>query len=256
MLVIKCYGHAPKRLFYWKVINIKKMSIDERLAEAKEELEGIKNFPDEKFAGIIREIGFKCELCGRCCTKEFNDHVFLLDKDVAVIKKIDPKALVPAPYYEFCDQDGNFYVSGYALKTKEDGSCVFLEAGRCKIYGKRPTICRVYPYMLHREADENGCVEWRQFSGLNEHGSYHSELEEAECEAIAEDTKAYEKAIILQFRSFLKAVKIHFKKNGLKHVQRVYDKRMRDFLNGDTDIKVFVYYGNWFEKCVIEKNKN
>ncbi|MDD4497084.1 MAG: YkgJ family cysteine cluster protein [Methanosarcinaceae archaeon] len=237
------------------MINVKNRSIDNRLTEAKEELEAVRNYPDEKFAGIIGEIGFKCELCGRCCTKEFNDHVFLLDSDMAAIRAIDPEALVPAPYYEFCDQTGRFYVSGYALKTKADGSCVFLEAGRCKIYGKRPTICRVYPYMLHREADENGCVDWRQLSGLNEHGSYHSEMGGTECEALAEDTKVYEEAFLLQSIGFLETLKVHFKKYGLKHVQRIYDKQMRDFLKGDIDIEVFVYCEGGFEKCTPGKNK-
>ncbi|MCQ1534317.1 YkgJ family cysteine cluster protein [Methanosarcina sp. KYL-1] len=233
------------------MISVNNNSIETRLAEAKEELTGVRSFPDPEFVSIIKELGFKCELCARCCTKEFNDHVFLLDADLAVILEIDPDAPIPAPYYEFCDQKGRFYVSGYALKTKPDGSCIFLENNRCKIYGSRPLICRVYPYMLHREADETGRVDWRQISGLNEHGSYHCDLSDSECESIARETKAYEEAYIRQIIGFLEAVDAHFTKNGLKHVQRTYDRRMRDFLKGGCELEVFVYREGGFEKHLL-----
>lgn len=54
-----------------------------------EELRDLRNFPDSEFVGIIRELGFKCELCARCCTREFNDHVFLLDSDLERVRSID-----------------------------------------------------------------------------------------------------------------------------------------------------------------------
>jgi len=235
-----------------KAIHIKNDSIEFRLAELREDLAGLKNFPDLEFISIIKELGFKCELCARCCTKEFNDHVFLLDSDLAIIKEIDPDAITPAPYPEFCDQEGRFYVSGYGLKANPDGSCIFLENKRCKIYENRPLICRVYPHMLHREADESGNVDWRQISGLNEHGSYHSELEDSECKTIAQETRAYEEAYLRQMIDFLEAVQAHFKKNGLKHVQRIYDRRMREFLKGHSELEVLVYSGNGFEKCNLK----
>lgn len=235
-----------------KVINVKNDLIETRLADAREKLAGLKDFPDPEFVGIVKELGFKCELCTRCCTKEFNDHVFLLDEDLAAIRKIDTNAITPALYYEFCDQNGRFYVSGYALKSKPDGSCIFLENKHCKIYENRPLICRVYPHMLHREADESGKVDWRQISGLNEHGSYHSELEDFECKAIAQETRAYEEAYLRQIIDFLEAVQAHLKKNGLKHVQRMYDRRMREFLKGECELEVVVYSGNGFEKCNLK----
>jgi Fe-S-cluster containining protein len=234
------------------VISVKNNPIEIRLADAREELGDLISFPDSEFVGIIKELGFRCELCARCCTKEFNDHVFLLDSDLEIIKQIDPDALAPAPYYEFCDQNGRFYVSGYALKTKPDGSCIFLENKRCRIYGSRPSICRVYPHMLHREADETGKVDWRQISGLNEHGSYHSELDDSTCEAISQETRAYEEAYLKQMIYFLEALQAHFRKNGLKHVQRIYDRRIREFLKGECKLEVFVYCRGGFEKHNLE----
>lgn len=227
-------------------------NIETRLTEAREELAGVEEFPDPEFVGIIKELGFRCELCARCCTKEFNDHVFLLDADLAVIRQINPDSVTPAPYPEFCDQKGRFYVSGYALKTKPDGSCIFLENKRCRIYGNRPSICRVYPYMLHREADDSGKVDWRQISGLNEHGSYNSELEDSECREIARETRAYEEVYLAQMISFFEAVEAHFRKNGLKHVQSIYDRRMREFLKGRCELEVFVYDKGGFEKCNLK----
>jgi uncharacterized protein len=238
--------------FMKKAIKVKNDLIETRLDEAREELTGLKNFPDTEFIGIIKKLGFECELCARCCTKEFNDHVFLLDSDLDSIRKIDPDAVTPAPYYEFCDQKGRFYVSGYALKTKPDGSCIFLDNKRCKIYEKRPSICRVYPHMLHREADESGKIEWRQISGLNEHGNYHSDIQESECEAIARETRAYEEAYLKQMICFLEAVRAHFKKNGLKHVQSIYDRKTREFLKGKCELEVFVYSKDKFEKCTLK----
>ncbi|MDD3248561.1 MAG: YkgJ family cysteine cluster protein [Methanosarcina sp.] len=230
------------------MISVKNNPIETRLAEVREELLDLKSFPDSEFVGIIKELGFRCELCARCCTKEFNDHVFLLDSDLERIKQIDPDAVTPAPYYEFCDQKGRFYVSGYALKTKPDGSCIFLENKRCRIYESRPLICRVYPHMLHREADETGKIDWRQISGLNEHGSYHSELGDSECEGVARETRAYEEAYLKQMIEFFEAVRTHFRKNGLKHVQSIYDRRMREFLKGECELEVFVYCKGGFEK--------
>lgn len=231
-----------------KTIKIKNNPFEARLADMQEELENLKKFPDSEFVEIIKELGFKCEFCARCCTKEFNDHVFLLEADLALIRKIDPQAITPAPYHEFCDQKGRFYVSGYALKTKPDGSCIFLENKRCKIYENRPSICRVYPHMLHREADTSGKVDWRQISGLNEHGTYHSDLEDFECKKIAQETREYEEAYLNQMLSFLEAIRTHFEKNNLKHVQRIYDRKIREFLKGKCELKIFVYCNGEFEK--------
>jgi len=160
------------------VIELTPKPIESLIIQKKQELQGVIDYPDETLSSNIREIGFKCDLCSKCCTAEFNGHVFLLDTDTARIKQIAPDALIPAPYYEFCDRNGRFYVSGYALKSKPDGSCIFLEQERCSIYSQRLTICQIYPYMLHREADEDGNMDCRQYRGLNGHGCSHHGLED------------------------------------------------------------------------------
>ena len=91
-----------------------------RIAALTQERNSLFTYPLERLAEIIREIGFSCTSCAKCCTRKFNGHVFLLDRDVTAIKAIDGGAIEPAPAPEFCDQNGVFYVSGYALKTKAD----------------------------------------------------------------------------------------------------------------------------------------
>ncbi|WP_406659883.1 YkgJ family cysteine cluster protein [Methanolobus sp. ZRKC3] len=225
-------------------------SIEEQISHVRNELNELEAYSDDELCSIIKEVGFECDFCGRCCTREFNDHVFLLDADVPVIRDIDPDALEPAPYPEFCDKFGNFYVSGYALCVKEDGSCVFLNEKRCSIYSKRPSICSLYPYMLHREADEDGNIDWRHVSGLDQHGCYHSETSDVECEDIASDIKEYETAYLRQKLSFYEKVNEHFNKNKLRHVQGVYDREMRKYKKGG-EIKVFVFFNGKFEEHTI-----
>lgn len=211
-------------------------------------------YPQDKLAGIIREIGFKCTCCARCCTREFNGHVFLPGHDVATVMAIDPGAIEPAPYPEFCDQYGVFYVSGYALRTRGDapGSCWFLENGRCRIYANRFSICRIYPHMLHREPDETGKIDWRQISGLNEHGEYHHDVPIEECMAVAARVKEYENAILTQEISFLEYVHDYFLTHKLRHVQKVYDDRMRGFRKGET-IRVMVFHDGELKEHFVKK---
>ncbi len=212
-----------------------------RKDELENEIRGIIDFPDDRFEGIIREVGFFCDLCGRCCTREFNDHVFLLDHDVErIIEVAGREVLRQAPYYEFCDNLGRFYVMGYALRTKSNGDCIFYTMGRCDHYADRPEICRIFPYMLHREEDDEGNLDWRQIGGLNLHGLYHGEVGVEEARKILKNVKRYEIAFLKQKLAFLDKIKEHFKKHGLKHSQQIYDRKMRELKRGG-EIEVYVF---------------
>jgi Fe-S-cluster containining protein len=223
--------------------------IPSRIAAAEHELSDLLAYPQERLAAIIKEVGFRCGLCSRCCTRAFNGHVFLLDCDTDRAREIDPESVEPAPYPEFCDQKGTFYVSGYALRAKDDdcGSCHFLENNRCRIYDQRFSICRVYPYMLHREPDEQGKIDWRQISGLDQHGEYNTEIPADLCQDAARETQEYEAACIRQEISFLEYVQDYFSKNRLRHVQKIYDDRMRAFARGE-EIRVMVFYQGRLEE--------
>jgi len=231
------------------VITISLVPIPLRIAALTQERNSLFGYPTERLADVIKDVGFRCTNCTKCCTRAFNGHVFLLDRDVTAVREIDPAALEPAPDPEFCDQNGMFYVSGYALRAKADdvGSCWFLENGRCRIYDRRFAICRIYPYMLHREPGEDGKVDWRQIAGLDKHGEYGAVIPAAGCLAIARETKEYENAFLTQEIGFLECINEHFTRHQLRHVQKVYDDRMRAFARG-TPITVMVYYDGQLEK--------
>lgn len=220
-----------------------------RIVALLQERNRLFEYPPDQFADVIGEVGFSCDRCAKCCTRAFNGHVFLLDRDVDVIRTVDPASLEPAPGPEFCDQNGIFYVSGYALRAREDpaGSCWFLEGNLCRIYDLRPSICRIYPYMLHREPDERGRLDWRQISGLNLHGEYHAEIPGDERISIARQTTEYENAVLSQEISFLEFIRDYFSEHRLRHVQKVYDDRMRRFQKGDS-LTVMVFHAGQLEE--------
>ena len=236
------------------VVTVSLVPIPFRIVALTNERNKLFEYPIERLAGVIKEVGFRCDGCAKCCARSFNGHVFLLDRDVRAVKTIDPDALEPAPGPEFCDQNGTFYVSGYALRAKDDeaGSCYFLEGGRCRIYDRRFSICRIYPYMLRREPDEAGTIDWRQISGVNTHGEYNTDIPEDECLVIARETKEYENAFLAQEISFLEFMQDYFAKNGLRHVQKVYDDQMRRFLKG-AEITVMVFFAGSLEERRIKQ---
>ena len=234
------------------MIIVSLIPIPYRIAALTQEENALFAYPIDRLAGVIRDIGFRCTACAKCCTRAFNGHVFLLDRDVATVREIDPDALEPAPDPEFCDQNGTFYVSGYALKIKNDagGSCWFLENGRCRIYDRRFAICRIYPYMLHREPDETGKVDWRQISGLEKHGEYDAAITEEESLTLARETMEYEHAFLAHQIAFLECTQEWFTRHRLRHVQKIYDDRMRQYRKG-VPITVMVYIDGHFEKCQL-----
>ena len=245
---------VPRSKLICEVIAVSLTPIPLRIAALVRERNSLLEYPVERLAGVIQEIRFRCTSCAKCCTRAFNGHVFLLDRDVTSVRAFDPAALEPAPSPEFCDQNGIFYVSGYAVRTRDtaSGRCWFLEKGKCRIYDRRFTICRIYPYMLHREPDDHGVVDWRQFSGLDRHGEYDAHIPDDQSLDLARETKEYENAFLTQEIQFLEFMQDYFSRHRLRHVQKVYDDRLRGFNHGD-EITVMVYYDGNLEQCRIRK---
>ncbi len=222
--------------------------------ENENEIKRIESYPDEQYIKIIHEVGFECDCCGKCCTSEFNDHVFLLDDDTRRIIQFQGKSFLrPAPYFELCDNYGRFYVMGYALKTKPDGDCIFYSGGKCIHYNIRPLICRIFPYMLHREPDEDGNIEFRQISGIDMHGTYHNDLKAEQCTEIIKTVKEYEINFLRQQLNFIKEVEKYCKANNLKRSDRMYDIMMRRFKKGET-VEVNVFFNGEFTRNNIQTN--
>jgi len=238
------------------VIFISLVPVPYRIAALTQEEHALFEYPIERLVGIIKDVGFRCNACAKCCTRAFNGHVFLLDRDVTTVCGIDPLALEPAPNPEFCDQNGIFYVSGYAIRVKDDKnwSCWFLENGRCRIYDRRFAICRIYPYMLHREPDDRGKVDWRQISGLDQHGEYDAKITDEECLAIARETMEYEHAFLAHQIAFLECIQEEFTRKNLRHVQKIYDDRMRQYRKGEP-ITVMVYTEGQLKKYRLQNGE-
>jgi Fe-S-cluster containining protein len=225
-----------------------------RIDSLRKELAALEAFPLDELAGIIREVGFSCELCGRCCTRRFNGHVFLFPDEADRIRAIDPTALEPPPVFDICDQNGILYVSGYTIRSKndKDASCWFFDGGRCRIYDQRPGVCRIYPYMLHREPDERGVSDWRQISGLNQHGTYHADISREEAERIAGEIKIFESCVLSREISFLETISRSFSLKNLRPVRKQLDDQVRRFRTG-SPITVMVYHSGHFERWRVEK---
>ncbi len=213
-----------------------------------EERESLHAYPEEHLAGIFRKVGFSCNRCAKCCTRAFNGHVHLLGEDVDRLRESRLDALEPAFPFDFCDQNGIFYVSGYTVRSSGDvaGSCFFLENGRCRIYDGRPMICRIYPYMLHREPDDKGILDWRQISGLGEHGDYHGYISREHALVLAREVKDFEQAVLDHDIAFLEYTGQYFSRHGLRHVRKMYDDRLREYHQGSV-LNVMVYHRGRFE---------
>lgn len=87
-------------------------------------------------------ITFKCKRCGVFCCKLGGPK--LSKKDTDRLKQAGKETI-------------KFLIMGCtALRTRENGSCVFLShdetAGlsKCSVYNFRPTLCRLYPFRLER----------------------------------------------------------------------------------------------------------
>jgi Fe-S-cluster containining protein len=225
-----------------------------RIMALKEEQAALEVFPFEELVTIIRNVGFACDQCGRCCGRQFNGHVFLFSEEADKIRAMNPHMIEPPPVYDFCDQHGVLYVSGYTIGTRGDeaGSCRFLDHGRCRIYGERPAVCRIYPYMLHREPDTKGLLDWRQISGLDQHGIYHCTISLKEARQIAGDVKRFEDRVLSQEIEFLGMITRHFKERNLRHVRKRHDDQVRN-LHAGGDATVMVYHAGHFEAWNISQ---
>ncbi|MDR0981411.1 MAG: YkgJ family cysteine cluster protein [Methanocalculaceae archaeon] len=225
------------------------VSPETELAALRTELTALQAYPEEKLEEIIAEVGFSCTCCGRCCTRVFNGHVFLLSADTERLRRFAPEMLMPAPDFPYSDSLENFYVSGYALRTKQNGDCVFFsEERKCTIYEDRFSICRIYPYMLHCEPDSRGHVDWRQISGLDEHGEYDTVIPPTETAQTAAAVIAYETAYLEQEIAFHEAVIAKFSQENIRFVRRDHDRRTREFLKGDVPAVVYVWDGKTFSR--------
>ena len=221
-----------------------------RIIALMQERNRLYSCPPEHLAAGIRASRFRCAGCGACCTRAVNSHIFLLDHDVDVVKAIDPAAYVPAPDPEFCDQNGILYVSGYAIRMRDDtaGSCWFLENGRCRIYDRRFSGCRIYPHMSRRSADTAGSVRWRGFARKYRHGHYDAELSDAESLNLARQVMEYENAFLTQQIAFLETIHEYFLIHNLRNDPEMHRQQVQRLRHGGP-VTVKVFHAGELEEC-------
>ncbi|MFP4530589.1 MAG: YkgJ family cysteine cluster protein [Halodesulfurarchaeum sp.] len=109
----------------------------------------------EAIAADVREIGFECTRCGRCCRGTGTDpHTATVFPDeIRAIQSTTGRAwdeiARPMP---FGVREGRGETFEWALQIDDGGDCTFLETAdtqtRCAIYDERPRLCRTYPFSL------------------------------------------------------------------------------------------------------------
>ena len=91
-----------------------------------------------------------------------------------------------------------------------------------------------------------------RLSGLNEHGDYHHDIPIEECLSLARHIKEFENAILTHEIAFLEFMEEYFTRHHLRHVQKVYDDRMRRFSKGEA-VTVMVYHAGDLEENHLVK---
>ena len=149
------------------IIRFKEMLIN----QLEEEIDAAKQIDKEELAEQIRDIGFNCLMCGKCCRREFGDNrVAVIPEEIIRIK--DGKSLnldeiaeplnieADSPEEEcqlqadsgMIDEDGNIHTFGWMLHRKKDRDCSFIPEGikdnLCEIYELRPLLCSTYPFYM------------------------------------------------------------------------------------------------------------
>ncbi|MGA9139290.1 MAG: YkgJ family cysteine cluster protein [Methanocella sp.] len=135
------------------------MSVEGEIRRFRKDLKNARAMSPDEIAKRLP--AFKCAKCAKCCRGAFGDNtVTVFPGEIRTIMAATGKEWldVVEPEEDGDEDDyGNRQAFEWALRKKPDGDCIFLEEGRCTIYGARPFICRTYPFYL----DENriGCGE-------------------------------------------------------------------------------------------------
>jgi uncharacterized protein len=88
---------------------------------------------------------YECRACGRCC------HDKIIRVNPYEIARLAEQLGTSTTHVLASFTD----TGGAALRTKDDGTCVFFDAARgCTVHGGRPLVCRLYP--LGRYVDGEG----------------------------------------------------------------------------------------------------
>ncbi|HPE62948.1 MAG TPA: YkgJ family cysteine cluster protein [Methanothrix sp.] len=136
--------------------------IEEILSNLSLQLEEAESLSAETIAREIVRIGFRCVRCGDCCRGEDNSvAVFPFEvRDIVDETGEGWIAAVEPPLEGEWDSQGNFHTLEWRL-AKAGRDCKYYSEDGCRIYGKRPLLCKTYPFYL-----EEGRLRWSECRGL------------------------------------------------------------------------------------------
>lgn len=91
---------------------------------------------------LASPFSFNCQACGACC------HNKVIEIGPYETARLAANRGLPVEEFRrlLTEEDG------VTLLNRPDGSCVFLEGGRCAVHPDRPLVCRMFPIGLIRDS--------------------------------------------------------------------------------------------------------
>lgn len=152
--------------------------------DVTDELEYARSLDIEKLASGIARIGFRCNGCATCCTRQddtgadtgdggwADNAVVVYPFEVRRIMEVTGlswhEVAVPPSAGGDIDSEGRVHTFEWHLRQKripghgnrqDVYTCLFLEHGRCTIYESRPLLCRTYPFYMSEKKLCTGTCE-------------------------------------------------------------------------------------------------
>ncbi|MDF0590452.1 YkgJ family cysteine cluster protein [Candidatus Methanocrinis natronophilus] len=134
----------------------------EILADLESQLERAESLATDDLARKIKEIGFRCEICGDCCRGEDNSVAVFPFEIRGIADETGESWLEVAgpPLDGEWDCEGSFHTLEWRLR-KTGRDCRYFSDKGCKIYEARPLLCTTYPFYL-----EDCRLRWSECRGL------------------------------------------------------------------------------------------
>lgn len=106
----------------------------------------------------------KCPTNKNCCTRMREggeiDNALIFPEEAIAIENYSGINRTEFIQEGRCPKDHTFQT----LKGRKNGGCYFHRAGRCEIYSVRPFDCRLFPFDIIEDEDEN--LRWILYTGL------------------------------------------------------------------------------------------
>jgi hypothetical protein len=149
----------------------------------------------EKIAAEIKNIGFSCLMCGRCCRREHGDNSVIVSpaeiENICRYTGLEHMSVAQPPHEisrdfrerraveelsDMIDIQGNIHTFGWELTRNKNGDCIFIQdiaaGNKCSIHPARPMLCSTYPFHI-----EEGELRVSECEGLGKEMGTDESLE-------------------------------------------------------------------------------